>query len=97
MVLEAAVLAHRGDEAFALAGIVVERAHAAADRVGDRREAEHARERGVAGEQLAVGPRDVDAEQRAFEQLAIALVDGDACDVCQPRPVGGAAAGPDRS
>ena len=75
VMLETAVLADGGDKALAIAGRVVERAHAGADGFGDRAEAENASERGVTRQQLAVGPRDVDAEQRALEQLAIAVIE----------------------
>ena len=72
--LEPAVLAHAPTNARARC-VAVQRAHARADRVGDGLETEHPRERGVAGEQRAVGPRHVHAEQRALEELAIPHVE----------------------
>jgi hypothetical protein len=74
VLLEAAALPYQIHEAFPIARFVVQHAHAGADTVGDRREAEQQRERGVARDQRAVRSRHVHGQQRALEQLAIALV-----------------------
>ncbi len=88
VMLEAAARADRFDEAIAIAGLVVQRTHVAADRVGDRREPEEPRERTVARQQLAIGTGDVDAEQGAFEQLAVALFQRHRVDFGRPRQGG---------
>ena len=75
ILLDAPFCAHKRDELFVMPLGLVDRAHARADGGVDRRETEHVRERGVAGEERAVGARDVDPERRTFEQFAVPLLE----------------------
>ena len=75
ILLDAPFCAHKRDELFVMPLGLVNRAHARADGGVDRRETEHVRECGVAGQEGAVGARDVNPERRAIEQLAVPLLE----------------------
>jgi hypothetical protein len=95
--LEPAMLAHRREKPIAIGRIVVQRAHARADRLGHRGEAEHPCEFGIARDERAVRARRVDAEQGVFEQLTVALfVRGRSDDAHRGRRIIGGGASPVR-
>ena len=77
MVFEPALSANPVDERFAFGRVAVYRAHADANGIGDRFEPEQPGECRVARNETAVGLGDVDAEQGAFEQVAVSLGDCD--------------------